>query len=54
MSAVTATELVRRLRARWGGSAVVTDGAAHRTYACDGLAHYGTVPVRAGLSESAD
>jgi glycolate oxidase len=49
MSAATATEL-----AQLGASAVVTDEAARRTYECDGLAHYRTVPVLVVLPESGE
>jgi len=54
MSAPTATELARRLRAQLGASAVVTDEAERRTYECDGLAHYRTVPALVVLPESAE
>ncbi len=38
-------ELAARLRAELGESALVTDEAGRRTYECDGLAHYRTVPA---------
>ena len=53
MSAATAP-LARRLRAELGAARVVTDEAARRTYECDGLAHYRTVPALVVLPESAE
>jgi glycolate oxidase len=54
MTAATASELARLLRAQLGAAAVVTDEAARRTYECDGLAHYRTVPALVVLPESAE
>ena len=42
-----------RLEAELGAAAVITDEAARRTYECDGLAHYRTVPALVALPESA-
>ncbi|HEY7223210.1 MAG TPA: FAD-linked oxidase C-terminal domain-containing protein [Micromonosporaceae bacterium] len=46
--------LAQRLRTQLGAAAVVTDEAARRTYECDGLAHYRTVPALVVLPESAE
>jgi glycolate oxidase len=46
--------LAQRLRTEIGADAVVTDEAARRTYECDGLAHYRTVPALVVLPESAE
>ena len=53
MSAAIAP-LARRLRAELGAARVVTDEAERRTYECDGLAHYRTVPAVVVLPESAE
>jgi glycolate oxidase len=53
MSAAIAP-LARRLRAELGAAHVVTDEAERRTFACDGLAHYRTVPALVVLPESAE
>ncbi len=45
--------IAARLEAELGKAAVITDEAARRTYECDGLAHYRTVPALVALPESA-
>ncbi len=47
-------DLAVRLRTELGPAAVITDEAARRTYECDGLAHFRTVPALVVLPESAE
>ena len=56
---MTATEkaiadLAARLGSQLGPAAVITDQAARRTYECDGLAHFRTVPALVVLPETAE
>jgi glycolate oxidase len=46
--------LAERLRRELGPEAVVTDEAARRTYECDGLTHYRSVPALVVLPDSAE
>jgi glycolate oxidase len=47
-------DLTVRLCKELGRAAVITDEAARRTYECDGLAHFRTVPALVVLPESAE
>ncbi len=51
---MTIADLAVRLRRELGPAAVITDEAARRTYECDGLAHFRTVPALVVLPESAE
>jgi len=47
-------DLAARLAAQLGKAAVITDEAARRTYECDGLAHFRSVPALVALPETAE
>jgi glycolate oxidase len=46
--------LLERLRAELGPAALVTDEAARRTFECDGLTHYRSVPALVVLPDTAE
>src|SRR4029453_1116443 len=47
-------DVAARLAVQLGPASVITDEAARRTYECDGLAHFRTVPALVALPETAE